>query len=131
MTGEYLVLSGMARFLVEFIRINPRIYFGMSNAQLASLGSVVIGALMIVWARTSAAARPSSLPRRPAHLKLLEIGLSCGQLREETLVCLEGARVHAAAARAHASRDASGAASRGRADTRRRSGACSGGRRRG
>src|SRR5580692_199934 len=30
-TGEYLVLSGLARFLVEFIRINPRIYLGMSN----------------------------------------------------------------------------------------------------
>jgi len=37
-TGEYLVLSGVARFLVEFIRINPRIYWGMSNAQVARPG---------------------------------------------------------------------------------------------
>jgi phosphatidylglycerol:prolipoprotein diacylglycerol transferase len=51
LTGEYLVLSGVARFLVEFIRINPRIYWGMSNAQVASLGSVVAGLLLMVWAR--------------------------------------------------------------------------------
>jgi phosphatidylglycerol:prolipoprotein diacylglycerol transferase len=50
-TGEYLVLSGIARFLVEFVRINPRIYWGMSNAQVAALGSVVVGALVIVAAR--------------------------------------------------------------------------------
>jgi phosphatidylglycerol---prolipoprotein diacylglyceryl transferase len=50
-TGEYLVLSGAARFLVEFIRINPRIYWGMSNAQVASLGSIAAGILLIVWAR--------------------------------------------------------------------------------
>jgi phosphatidylglycerol---prolipoprotein diacylglyceryl transferase len=50
-TGEYLLLSGVARFLVEFIRINPRIYWGMTNAQVASLGSIVAGILLIVWAR--------------------------------------------------------------------------------
>jgi phosphatidylglycerol:prolipoprotein diacylglycerol transferase len=47
MTGLYLVLSGIGRFLVEFVRINPRIYWGMSNAQVAALGSVVIGAVVI------------------------------------------------------------------------------------
>jgi phosphatidylglycerol---prolipoprotein diacylglyceryl transferase len=51
LTGEYLVLSGVARFLVEFIRINPRIYWGMSNAQVASLGSIAAGVLLVVWAR--------------------------------------------------------------------------------
>ncbi len=50
-TGEYLVLSGLARFLVEFIRINPRLYWGMSNAQVASLGSVLAGAALLVYAR--------------------------------------------------------------------------------
>jgi phosphatidylglycerol:prolipoprotein diacylglycerol transferase len=50
-TGEYLLLSGVARFLVEFIRINPRIYWGMTNAQVASLGSIAAGILLIVWAR--------------------------------------------------------------------------------
>ena len=51
LTGEYLVLSGIARFLVEFIRINPRIYWGMSNAQVASLGSIAAGLLLLTWAR--------------------------------------------------------------------------------
>jgi phosphatidylglycerol:prolipoprotein diacylglycerol transferase len=51
LTGEYLVLSGIARFLVEFIRINPRIYWGMSNAQVASLGSIAAGLLLLTWTR--------------------------------------------------------------------------------
>ena len=55
-TGMYLILSGVARFLVEFIRINPRIYWGMSNAQVASIGSVVFGVGLILWARRHATA---------------------------------------------------------------------------
>ena len=52
LTGLYLVLMGAARFFVEFVRINPRIYFGMSNAQVAALGSVLAGALLLGWAQT-------------------------------------------------------------------------------
>jgi phosphatidylglycerol---prolipoprotein diacylglyceryl transferase len=48
--GYYLVLSGIARFSVEFIRRNPHVLFGLSNAQLASLASVVAGAALIFWA---------------------------------------------------------------------------------
>ncbi|ADW68867.1 prolipoprotein diacylglyceryl transferase [Granulicella tundricola MP5ACTX9] len=49
LTGLYLVLSGTERFIVEFWRINPKLYFGhsMSNAQVAALGSVVVGALVM------------------------------------------------------------------------------------
>jgi phosphatidylglycerol:prolipoprotein diacylglycerol transferase len=50
-TGEYLVLSGISRFLVEFVRINPRLYWGMSNAQVAALGSILAGAALIVVAK--------------------------------------------------------------------------------
>lgn len=53
LTGEYLVLSGIARFLVEFIRINPPIHWGMTNAQVASLGSIAAGILLILWAKHS------------------------------------------------------------------------------
>ncbi|HTZ90020.1 MAG TPA: prolipoprotein diacylglyceryl transferase [Alloacidobacterium sp.] len=60
-TGEYLVLSGVARFLVEFIRINPKIYWGMSNAQMASLGSILAGVVLILWARR--AGKAITLPR--------------------------------------------------------------------
>ncbi len=52
LTGLYLVLMGVSRFLVEFVRINPRIYFGMSNAQVAALGSVLAGALLLTWSQT-------------------------------------------------------------------------------
>jgi phosphatidylglycerol---prolipoprotein diacylglyceryl transferase len=47
--AAYLVLTGAARFLVEFIRINPRTFLGMSNAQAASLASIVLGA--VLWWR--------------------------------------------------------------------------------
>jgi phosphatidylglycerol:prolipoprotein diacylglycerol transferase len=50
-TGEYLVWSGIGRFLVEFVRINPKLYWGMSNAQVAALGSVISGVALIAVAR--------------------------------------------------------------------------------
>lgn len=50
LTGMYLVLSGIGRFLVEFVRINPRLYWGMSNAQVAAIGSILAGVLVIAWA---------------------------------------------------------------------------------
>lgn len=43
----YLLLSGGARFLVEFIRINPRVFFGMSNAQVVALACVIAGAVLL------------------------------------------------------------------------------------
>ena len=43
----YLILTGVARFLIEFIRINPRSFFGMSNAQTASLVSMVVGSILL------------------------------------------------------------------------------------
>ncbi len=53
LAGLYLVLSGVGRFLVEFVRINPRIYWGMSNAQVAALGSVLLGLgiMAVAWAK--------------------------------------------------------------------------------
>lgn len=59
--GQYLLLSGMARFLVEFIRRNPRVLWGLSNAQLASLGSVLAGILLIWYA-----SRRRTAPEPPA-----------------------------------------------------------------
>jgi len=51
LTGVYLVLSGLGRFLVEFVRINPPIYWGLTNAQVASIGSVVLGGVIMALAR--------------------------------------------------------------------------------
>ena len=44
---NYLILTGVARFLVEFIRINPRSFFGISNAQTASVVSILFGAVLL------------------------------------------------------------------------------------
>ena len=49
--AEYFILTGIARFLVEFIRINPRVWFGLSNAQIASLASIAAGILMLIFMR--------------------------------------------------------------------------------
>src|SRR5215467_3633760 len=50
-TGEFLILFGLERFLVEFIRINPPVLWGMSNAQIAALGTVVAGIILLVIVR--------------------------------------------------------------------------------
>ena len=44
----YLMLSGLARFLVEFIRINPPVLFGLSNAQAAA-SLCFIGGVILLW----------------------------------------------------------------------------------
>jgi phosphatidylglycerol:prolipoprotein diacylglycerol transferase len=49
--AAYLLLTGAARFLVEFIRINPRSFLGMSNAQSAAAVSVIAGAVLWSWVR--------------------------------------------------------------------------------
>jgi|ERR1041384_627348 phosphatidylglycerol:prolipoprotein diacylglycerol transferase len=39
----YLILSGLSRFLVEFIRLNPRLLLGLTEAQLISLVMIAAG----------------------------------------------------------------------------------------
>lgn len=50
----YLIFTGAARFLIEFIRINPRSFFGMSNAQTASLVSILLGIMLAMKIKSSA-----------------------------------------------------------------------------
>jgi len=45
----YLVLTGIARFLVEIIRINPRSFYGLTNAQAASVVSVLAGVALFIY----------------------------------------------------------------------------------
>jgi phosphatidylglycerol:prolipoprotein diacylglycerol transferase len=55
----YLVLTGIARFLVELIRLNPRSFFGMSNAQAASVASVLLGiVIFFFFVRRNSAGAP-------------------------------------------------------------------------
>jgi phosphatidylglycerol:prolipoprotein diacylglycerol transferase len=51
----YLILTGVARFLVEIIRINPPWILGMSNAQVASLVTVLGGVVLLGLLKTTAA----------------------------------------------------------------------------
>jgi prolipoprotein diacylglyceryltransferase len=43
----YLILTGWARFLVEFIRINPKLLLGLTNAQLAGILCFIGGAILL------------------------------------------------------------------------------------
>lgn len=43
----YLILSGIERLLIELIRLNPRIAFGLSQAQIISLIMIVIGTALL------------------------------------------------------------------------------------
>jgi phosphatidylglycerol:prolipoprotein diacylglycerol transferase len=43
----YLVLSGLERFLVEFIRRNSEVLAGLTTPQLESVGLLVIGLLWL------------------------------------------------------------------------------------
>jgi len=39
----YLIFSAFSRFMVEFIRLNPRILFGLSEAQVISVILMILG----------------------------------------------------------------------------------------
>jgi phosphatidylglycerol:prolipoprotein diacylglycerol transferase len=45
--GGYLVLSGLSRFLVEFLRLNDAVMLGLTPPQLWALASVVAGVLLV------------------------------------------------------------------------------------
>ncbi|MCL5267632.1 MAG: prolipoprotein diacylglyceryl transferase [Bacteroidetes bacterium] len=45
----YLILAGTERLLVEFIRLNPRLLFGLSEAQLVSIPLIFVGILGVIF----------------------------------------------------------------------------------
>ena len=49
--GRYLVLVGVTRFLVEIIRVNVRVGFGLTVAQFFAVGGVVLGIVFLLVAR--------------------------------------------------------------------------------
>jgi len=46
--GRYLVGAGLLRFVIEFIRVNQRVAFGLSTAHLVSLAALAVGTGMLV-----------------------------------------------------------------------------------
>lgn len=45
----YMMLAGTARFLVEFLRVNPRVFMGLSEAQLIALVMMVLGTTLYIY----------------------------------------------------------------------------------
>jgi len=55
----FLILYGASRFVVEFLRINPRVFFGLSEAQLISLAMIIWGSSALAVSRV---AHPPATP---------------------------------------------------------------------
>ena len=45
----YLILSSIARFLIEFVRIEPRLWLGLTEAQWFGIASLAAGVLGLLW----------------------------------------------------------------------------------
>jgi phosphatidylglycerol:prolipoprotein diacylglycerol transferase len=60
----YLVLAGVERFLVEFIRRNNDVAIGLTQAQLISVAMVIAGAAWLLWTQRRAAT-PAPAPSAP------------------------------------------------------------------
>jgi phosphatidylglycerol:prolipoprotein diacylglycerol transferase len=56
----YLVLSGLERLLVEFLRRNDRVVIGLTTPQLESLALVAIGVLWVAHVRWHGGLRPKA-----------------------------------------------------------------------
>jgi phosphatidylglycerol:prolipoprotein diacylglycerol transferase len=55
--GSYLVLSGIARLLVEFVRVNNPVLLGLTEAQLLGVTSAAVGVGLILRYRKDAPMR--------------------------------------------------------------------------
>ncbi|MEO2168949.1 MAG: prolipoprotein diacylglyceryl transferase family protein [bacterium] len=55
----FLALSGMARFLVEFIRIEPRVFLDLTEAQWVGITLMVVGAIGLLSRRRPAGMGPA------------------------------------------------------------------------
>jgi phosphatidylglycerol:prolipoprotein diacylglycerol transferase len=53
--GEYLVLAAVGRFAVEFLRVNPRVVLGLSEAQIIAVGLALVGGIGWLAARRTPA----------------------------------------------------------------------------
>lgn len=67
----YLMLAGAARFLVEFLRVNPRVFMGLSEAQLIAIAMMVSGTAAYIYtsrhpAPAAAEAKPDPHKRKQA-----------------------------------------------------------------
>ena len=64
--GAYLVLSGVARFLVELLRINEPVLLDLTQPQLWSLASIAAGAILAFRVTAAVRALPADTSHREA-----------------------------------------------------------------
>ena len=65
--GSYLVLAGLLRFVIEFVRVNERALGPLTVAHLASLLVVAAGAVLILSNRPSNPSPRRSVGHDPSH----------------------------------------------------------------
>ncbi len=58
----YLVLAGAARFAVEFVRVNPRVFHALSEAQLIAIAMMVVGGVALMLTREKDQAESGDRP---------------------------------------------------------------------
>ncbi|WP_413450588.1 prolipoprotein diacylglyceryl transferase family protein [Georgenia phoenicis] len=66
--GAYLGLSGLSRLLVEYLRTNDPVVFGLTQPQLWALASIAVGCVLVARQRTTArrsTAEETDEPRAP------------------------------------------------------------------
>ena len=68
--GEFLILNGIGRTVIEHWRLNERVALGLSEAQFIGMGLVVFGVILIVRAR---AARGEGGVQTELHLAAAEV----------------------------------------------------------
>jgi phosphatidylglycerol:prolipoprotein diacylglycerol transferase len=56
----YLVLAGACRFAVEFVRVNPRVLWIFSEAQIIALLMIAAGAATYTWSSMTAPSRAAA-----------------------------------------------------------------------
>ena len=62
----YLVLSGLERLLVEFVRRNHRVAIGLTTPQFESIGLLLIGAIWLALLKRDGGLRPRPSRSRAA-----------------------------------------------------------------
>lgn len=71
----YLVLAGIERFLVEFVRTNTAVVLGLTQAQVISIGMMLAGAAGLVWIYS----RPASEQAGPLRSRAVAAGGTGGR----------------------------------------------------
>jgi len=58
----YLILAGFARFMVEFLRVNARVFMGLSEAQCIAVVMMVVGTTLYLYSGYAARAAAADTP---------------------------------------------------------------------